>query len=74
MANQMAWLHTAGHINRVLHLKAENNGSFLPCWTHPLYVPDGAIMGTPHSKGWATYQRLLKLGWVLVTEAEAKGG
>ena len=70
--NRMAWLHCVGHQNRVLHV--EKDGCFISCFNHPLYVPDGAIMGVPHSKGWFTYQRLLKAGYTLVTEAEAKGG
>jgi hypothetical protein len=68
--NRMAWLRCAGHTNRVLHV--EKDGCFIPYTAHPLYVPDGAIMGVPHSKGWATYQRLLKAGYTLITEAEAK--
>ena len=71
MNNRMAWLHCAGHQNRVLHV--EKDGCFIPCFSHPLYVPEAGPYSGLHSKSWFTYQRLLKAGYTLVTEAEARG-
>ena len=70
--NRMAWLHCVGHTNRVLHV--ERDGCFIPCFSHPLYVAEVGPYAGLHSKGWFTYQRLLKAGYTLVTEAEARGG
>lgn len=65
----MAWLMVPGNERRVLCLEIE--GRFVPYWKTPMKVPDHNIPGG--SKGWATYQKMLKAGWTVVSEETALG-
>ena len=66
MTGQLCWLSTSyGDGEKILHLRPQPNGPWRPYKTCPQYsVPDYKISGG--SKGWATYQKLLKAGWTLV--------
>lgn len=55
---QMMWQ------NGILKLRKSEADKWQDYFTHPLAQPD---LPTPHSKGWATYQFLLKTkNWELV--------
>ena len=72
MAGQMCWLSNSG-INgeKILHLQTAPNEPWRPYTAFPQYaVPDYRIPGG--SKGWATYQKLMKAGWSLVPSARAQ--
>ena len=60
---KMAWLPTASsNGTKILHLQPDTLKPFRPYTTFPhLAVPDHNVPGG--SKGWATYQKLLKCGW-----------
>lgn len=66
MPGQMCWLpinHPDGEI--VLHLRTNPNESWQPYRACPQYAaPDDKI--PEGSKGWATYQKLMRSGWTLV--------
>ena len=71
MAGQMCWLPGLGHNgNLILHLREQAQGAWYPYTFYSKYaVPDYPIPGG--SKGWATYQKLLRAGWKLLpTEPE----
>ena len=62
MQNEMCWLPSGGK-GLILYLKPEGR-SWQPYATSPYAVPDYPVPGG--SKGWATYQKLMRSGWVLV--------
>ncbi|MEA5583267.1 hypothetical protein VB620_18215 [Nodularia harveyana UHCC-0300] len=71
MQRQMCWLSkSGGDGEKILHLQASPNQPWRPYTAFPQFaVPDYQIPGG--SKGWATYQKLLKAGWTLVHSARA---
>lgn len=72
MHKQMCWLSKAGTDGeKILHLQTAANQPWLPYTAFPQFcVPDYNIPGG--SKGWATYQKLLKAGWKIVPNANVK--
>lgn len=69
MAGQMCWLACAGGDgDKILHLRLQPNQPWQPYTAYPQFsvadynVPRG-------SKGWATYQKLMKAGWALMPSA-----
>ena len=70
MAGQMCWLPAFGtNGTKILHLQTASNQPWRPYTAFPqISVPDYREPGG--SKGWATYQKLMKAGWKLVTSAE----
>jgi hypothetical protein len=67
---KMAWLSsTVGDCTKILFLQPTPASPFRPytAFRH-LVVPDYQIPGG--SKGWATYQKLLRAGWELVESAK----
>ncbi len=72
MQGQMCWLSRYGDDGeKILHLQTQIDRSWRPYTAFPqLAVPDYRIPGG--SKGWATYQKLMKAGWNLVPSARAK--
>lgn len=72
MAGQMCWLSRQGDDGeKILHLQTQVDRSWRPYTAFPqLAVPDYRVPGG--SKGWATYQKLMKAGWTLVPSARAK--
>ncbi|MUG97292.1 hypothetical protein F7734_35170 [Scytonema sp. UIC 10036] len=71
MYRQMCWLSQSSKSeNKILHLQTAPNQPWRPYTAFPQFsVPDYPIPGG--SKGWATYQKLLKAGWTLVPSARA---
>jgi hypothetical protein len=71
MQRQMCWLScSAGDGEKILHLRNAPHEPWRPYTAFPQFVvPDYRIPGG--SKGWATYQKLLKAGWDLVPSALA---
>jgi hypothetical protein len=71
MHQQMCWLSVSGNDGeKILHLQAGPGQPWRPYTAFPQYsVPDYRIAGG--SKGWATYQKLLKAGWKIVPSARA---
>ncbi|MEM7554415.1 MAG: hypothetical protein AAF378_10010 [Cyanobacteria bacterium P01_A01_bin.84] len=70
MRGQMCWLSVFGQNGeKILHLKNLPTESWRPytAFGH-LAVPDYRIPGG--SKGYATYQKLLKAGWELISSQE----
>jgi len=67
MQRQMCWLSQfCQDGQKILHLRTAPHEPWRPCTAFPQYsVPDYRIPGG--SKGWATYQKLLKAGWALVS-------
>lgn len=72
MTGQLCWLSQfESDEEMVLHLRLESHQSWKPYTAYPgLRVPDYPI--PRGSKGWATYQKLLKAGWTLIPTASAK--
>ena len=68
---QMCWISSFGNSGeKILHLQTSPNDPWRPYTAFPQFaVPDYKIPGG--SKGWATYQKLLKAGWVLIPSARA---
>lgn len=66
MQRRMCWLSQSGESgDKILHLQVGMNEPWRPYTAFPQYsVPDYKITGG--SKGWATYQKLLKAGWTLI--------
>jgi hypothetical protein len=66
MLKQMCWLPVNGpNSEKVLHLRTQPHQPWQPYTLCPQYAaPDYEIAGG--SKGWATYQKLLRAGWTLV--------
>lgn len=71
MIGYMCWLPKLGSDGeKVLHLRLQSHEPWKPYTAFPLHsVPDYRV--PRGSKGWATYQKLLKEGWTLVASAEA---
>jgi hypothetical protein len=71
MQRQMCWLSkSSGDGEKILHLQISPGQPWRPYTAFPQFsVPDYQIPGG--SKGWATYQKLLKAGWSLVPSARA---
>lgn len=69
MLRQMCWLTRYGTSeSKILHLKTSPQDPWRPYTAFPQYsVPDYRIF--QGSKGWATYQKLLKAGWTLLPSA-----
>ncbi|WP_250125206.1 hypothetical protein [Chroococcidiopsis sp. CCMEE 29] len=72
MPRQMCWLSPSGADGeKILHLQTAPHEPWRPYTAFPQYVvPDYRIPGG--SKGWATYQKLIKAGWTLVPSARAQ--
>lgn len=70
MSGQMCWLSALGRDGqKILHLRINPNQPWQPYTAFPQYfVPDYRIPGG--SKGWATYQKLLKAGWNLIPSSQ----
>ena len=68
---RMCWLSKSGqNTEKILHLQTAPNEPWRPYTAfRQIAVPDYKIPGG--SKGWATYQKLLKAGWTLVASARA---
>ncbi|MDF5719447.1 MAG: hypothetical protein PUP91_02915 [Rhizonema sp. PD37] len=71
MHRQMCWLSMSGYDGeKILYLQFAPNEPWRPYTVFPQYaVSDYKIDGG--SKGWATYQKLLKAGWTLVVSTQA---
>jgi hypothetical protein len=71
MPGQMCWLPVLGSgEEKVLHLRNYPNEPWKPYTACSSYfVSDYTI--PQGSKGWATYQRLIKNGWIIVPNAQA---
>lgn len=72
MSGQMCWLAALGSSEqKILHLRENPLKPWQPYTAFPQYkVPDLDIPGA--SKGWTTYQKMMKAGWQLVSSAEAE--
>ena len=70
MLRQMFWLPALGsNGQKILYLRTNPNQPWQPYTAFPLYkVPDYNI--PQGSKGWATYQKLMKANWTLIASAE----
>jgi hypothetical protein len=71
MSRQMCWLlKSDNNPEMALHLRTAPNEPWRLYTTFPQYaVPDYRMANG--SKGWATYQKLIKAGWTLVPTARA---
>jgi hypothetical protein len=71
MLGQMCWLPTLGSDgDKILHLRTNPSQPWRPYTAYPQYVvPDYRIPGG--SKGWATYQKLMRANWALIPSAQA---
>lgn len=72
MSGQMCWLSSQGGFGeKVLHIRTQLNRPWQPYTACPHFaVPDYNVPGG--SKGWATYQKLLRAGWTIVPSAAAE--
>ena len=72
MAGQMSWLAPfGGDEQKILHLRESANHPWRPYTSFPQYkVPDLQIPGA--SKGWTTYQKMMKVGWALIPSDQAR--
>ncbi|MEM1394771.1 MAG: hypothetical protein AAF757_12560 [Cyanobacteria bacterium P01_D01_bin.116] len=68
---RMCWLSKSGQNGeKILHLQTAPNEPWRPYTAfRQIAVPDYKIPGG--SKGWATYQKLLKAGWTIVASTRA---
>ena len=66
MLRQMCWLPMSGsNRDKVLHLRTQPNQPWQPYKAFPTYAaPDYLVPGG--SKGWSTYQKLMREGWTLI--------
>jgi len=71
MSGQMCWLSEAGtNGTKILHLRRNPRDAWQPYTALPQYsVPDYPLPGG--SKGWATYQKLVKAKWTLIPSEQA---
>lgn len=69
MSGQMCWLSRLGtNGEKILHLRLRPQDTWRPYTAFLQFVvPDYQI--PQGSKGWATYQKLLRSGWVLIPSA-----
>ncbi|NHC36566.1 hypothetical protein [Scytonema millei] len=71
MSRRMCWLSQAQQGEKILHLQLSPDEPWKPYTAFRQFaVPDYPIPGG--SKGWATYQKLLKAGWTLVHSSRAQ--
>ncbi|MCU0532612.1 MAG: hypothetical protein MUD14_01700 [Hydrococcus sp. Prado102] len=72
MKGQMCWLSKYGNDGeKILHLRLNNFEAWTPYTAMPKYsVPDYKDM-PDGSKGWATFQKLLRDGWKIVASEPA---
>lgn len=72
MLRQMCWLPLSGsYREKVLHLRIQPNQPWQPYNAFPAYtVPDYRVPGG--SKGWSTYQKLIREGWTLIPTEQAQ--
>lgn len=71
MLGQMCWLPKLGtDEENILHLRTAPHEPWRPYTACAEAVPDYDV--PRGSKGWATYQTLLRQGWKLVPTGEAK--
>lgn len=72
MSRRMCWLSkSSAEGEKVLHLQVAPNEPWRPYTAFPQYAaPDYLVPGG--SKGWATYQKLMKAGWTLIPSARAQ--
>lgn len=72
MRGQMCWLSQSGtDKEKILHLQTAPDQPWQPYTAFPQFAaPDYRVPGG--SKGWATYQKLIKAGWTLVPSARAQ--
>lgn len=70
MLKEMCWLSPLGSNNaKILHLRTAANEPWRPYTAFPQYAaPDYLVPGG--SKGWATYQKLMKAGWKLLPSSD----
>jgi len=70
MLKQMCWLSPLGSNSaKILHLRTAPNDPWKPYTAFPQFAaPDYQIPGG--SKGWATYQKLMKAGWTLLPSSD----
>lgn len=66
MPGQMCWLPRVGcEGDKMLHLRTHSHQPWKPYTSCPEFaVPDYRI--AQGSKGWATYQKLIKANWALI--------
>lgn len=71
MLKEMCWLATMGtNETKILHLRTTPHQPWRPYSAFPQYAV--ADYPVPHgSRGWATYQKLLKAGWTLIPSDRA---
>jgi hypothetical protein len=71
MVGQMCWLPRLGSNGELaLHLRLEPHQPWSLYTSFPgISVPDYNV--PKGSKGWATYQKLMKSGWALIPTAQA---
>ena len=71
MLGQMCWLPALGsNGEKVLHLRTNPSQPWRHYTAFPQYaVPDYKI--PKGSKGWSTYQKLLRANWALIPSAQA---
>jgi hypothetical protein len=68
---EMSWLSCNGNELKVaLHLREYPHQPWRVYSASPYGVPDYKIPGG--SKGWATFQKLRKIGWTLISKEQAK--
>jgi hypothetical protein len=66
---KMSWsTNVSGQM--ILYIQESESSGWKPYYTYPRYEPDYDI--DKGSKGWATYQKLRKLGWELVSDFKQK--
>lgn len=72
MTGQMCWLASfATNGEKILHLRLRSHEPWKPYTAFAGYkVPDHNIPNG--SKGWATYQHLLKAGWEIIPSNQAR--
>lgn len=72
MVRQMCWLSKSnGDDEKILYLQTASGQPWRPYIAFPQFsVPDHRV--PRGSKGWATYQKLLKAGWTLVPSARGR--
>jgi hypothetical protein len=72
MSGQMCWLASFSSGGKLrLHLRLEPHHPWKPHTAYPgLCVPDYPIPGG--SKGWATSQKLLQAGWIIIPTNKAR--
>lgn len=72
MQKQMCWLSKSGESgHKILYLRTNPNELWRPYTAFPQYAARDYLEPLG-SKGWATYQKLRKLGWVLIPSAGQK--